>query len=210
VTLYDRYTDLDQIWQELRDKMEEVARELPSGTLGPYVNTDFGDVAVASIALSAEGFSYQEIETTAEELQRRLYTVSGVGKVQFYGTQEERTWLEFDAERLATVGIHLPALIEDLRAQNIILPAGQLNAAGTTMPLEATGDFKRVEEIESLLTKVRGLDRFVKLADIVSVRRGYVDPPKVQTVFNGRPVIVVSVKMQTGFDILDVGSAVEH
>jgi multidrug efflux pump subunit AcrB len=210
VTLYDRYTKLDQIWQELRDKMEEVARELPSGTLGPFVNTDYGDVTMASIALSAEGFSYQEMETTAQELQRRLYTVSGIGKVQFYGTQEERIWLEFDAERLAAVGIQLSALIEDLREQNIILPAGQLNAAGTTMLLEATGDFKRVEDIESLLTKVRGLDRFVRLTDIVSVRRGYVDPPKIQTVFDGRPVIVVAVEMQTGFDILDVGADVEE
>lgn len=210
VTLYDRYTDLDQIWQELRDKMETVARELPSGTVGPFVNTDYGDVTMASIALSAEGFSYREMETTAQELQRRLYTVTGIGRVQFYGTQEERIWLEFDAERLAAVGIQLPALIEDLRAQNIILPAGQLNAAGTTMLLEATGDFKRVEEIEALLTKVRGLDRFVRLTDIVSVRRGYVDPPEVQTVFDGRPVIVVAVEMQTGFDILDVGAAVEQ
>jgi multidrug efflux pump subunit AcrB len=209
ITLYDRYTELDQIWQELRDKMEEVARELPSGTLGPFVNTDYGDVTMASIALSAEGFSYKEMETTAEELQRRLYSVPGIGKVQFYGTQDERVWLEFNAERLAAVGIQLSALIEDLRAQNIILPAGQLNAAGTSMLLEATGDFKRVEEIESLLTKVRGLDQFVQLADVVSVRRGYADPPTVQAVFDGRPVIVVAVEMQTGFDILDVGVAVE-
>lgn len=210
VTLDDRYTDLDQIWQELRDKMGEVTRELPSGTLGPFVNTDYGDVTMASIALSAEGFSYQEIEATAEELQRRLYTLPGVGKVQFYGTQEERIWLEFDTKRLAAVGIQLPALIEDLQAQNIILPAGQLNAAGTTMLIEATGDFKHVEEIEALLTKVRGLDQFVQLTDIVSVRRGYVDPPQIQTVFDGRPVIVIAVEMQTGYDILDVGVAVDH
>ena len=150
------------------------------------------------------------METTAEELQRQLYTVDGVGKIQFYGTQEERVWLEFDAERLAAVGIQLSALVEDLRAQNIILPAGQFNAGGTNMLLEATGDLKRVDEIESLLTKVRGLDRFVQLADVVSVRRGYVDPPRVQTIFNGRPAIVVAVEMQAGFDILDVGKAVER
>ena len=50
VTLYDRYTELDQTWQELRDKMEDVARDLPAGTLGPFVNTDYGDVTMASIA----------------------------------------------------------------------------------------------------------------------------------------------------------------
>ncbi len=163
---------------------------------------------MASIAMSAEGFNYREMESTAQELQRQLYTIDGVGKVQLYGAQEERIWLEFDAERLAAVGVQLPVLIDDLRAQNIILPAGQLNAAGTTFLLEATGEFKRVEEIEALLTKVQGLDRFVRLADIITVRRGYADPPQVQAFLDGRPVIVVTVEMQTGFDILDVGAAV--
>ncbi|WP_339673785.1 efflux RND transporter permease subunit [Dasania marina] len=210
VTLHDQYTDLDGIWQELRDKMEEVARELPAGTVGPFVNTDFGDVTMASIALSAEGFTYAEMESTAEELQRHLYSIEGVGKVQFYGVQKEQVWLEFDAKRLAAVGVQLPTLIDDLRAQNIILPAGQLNAAGTSFLLEATGEFKSVAEIEALLTKVGGLDRFVRLADIVSVRRGYADPPQIQAFYNGRPVIVVAVEMQTGFDILDVGDAVKR
>ena len=210
VTLHDRYTELDGIWQELRDKMEEVAHELPAGTVGPFVNTDFGDVIMASIALSAEGFTYAEMESTAKELQRHLYSVGGVGKVQFYGVQKERIWLEFDAKRLAAVGVQLPTLVDELRAQNIILPAGQLNAAGTSFLLEASGEFKSVVDIEALLTKVSGLDRFVRLADIVSVRRGYADPPQIQAFYNGRPVIVVAVEMQTGFDILDVGDAVKR
>lgn len=209
VTLHDRYTDLALIWQELRDKMEDVARELPGGTLGPYVNTDYGDVNIASIAVSAEGFTAQELKTTAEELQRELYTVKGVGKVALYGTQEERIWLEFETERLAATGIQLSTLIDDLRAQNVILPAGELNADGTVFLLEATGDFKQVAQMEALLTMDQGSNSFVRLADIVSVRQGYQEPAEVLAFYNNRPVIVVGVEMQEGYDILDVGSGIE-
>ena len=77
VDLKDEIDDLDAAWQELRDKMEEVQRDLPQGSVGPFVDTNFGDVSIASIALTADGFSMREMELAAEELQRYLYTLEG-------------------------------------------------------------------------------------------------------------------------------------
>lgn len=208
VTVLDRVTKLEGVWQELRDKMEEVARELPAETSGPFVNTDFGDVTIASIAMTAEGFSFAEMEGTAEELQRQLYALDGVGKVRLYGNQEERIWLEFDAKRLASIGVQLPVLIEDLRNQNIILPAGQLNADGTAFLLEASGDFESIEQVEGLLSQASGGDSYIRLADIVTVRSGFIDPPETLVFANGRSAIVIGVEMQSGFDILSVGDAI--
>lgn len=205
VMLRDNVTDLNPVWQELRDKMEEVVRELPSGTNGPYVNTDFGDVSIASIAMTAEGFSFREMEQTAEDLQRILYAQDGISTVNLYGVQAERIWLEIDAERLATIGLQIETLIADLKAQNIILPAGTLNANGQSILLEASGDFAGVDEITNMLTKVKGSDDFVRLGDIVSVRRGLVSPKDKPVYFNGRPAIVISVQMQSGYDIEAVG-----
>ncbi len=208
VTLFDRYTELDEIWQELRDKMEEVALTLPSESNGPYVNTDYGDVTIASIAMTAEGFTHAEMTETAKTLQRELYTLDGVAKVDFYGKQEERIWLEFDAKRLAAVGIQLPVLIDDLRQQNVILPAGELNAAGTSFLLEASGDFATVEQIANLLSRIPDSDNFVRLGDIVNIRKSYVDPPRDRVFVNGRAALVIGVQMQSGYDILAVGDRI--
>ena len=205
VDLKDEVVDLDPIWQELRDKMEEVARELPQGSKGPFVNTNFGDVSIASIALTAEGFSLREMEKAAENLQRTIYTLDGVAKVDLYGVQEERIWLEIDAERLAAVGLQIETVIDELQQQNIILPAGSLNANGVNLLLEASGDFKSIDDISELLTKVRGLDDFVQLQDLVNVRRGLVSPKREPVFFNGRPALIVAVQMQNGFDIEAVG-----
>ena len=205
VNLKDEVTDLDPIWQELRDKMSDVQRELPDGTQGPFVNTDFGDVAIATIAMTAEGFTYREMEVTAKELQRQLYTVDGVSKVDISGVQEERIWLELDTRRFGTIGEQVNTLVNDLQTQNIILPAGKLNADGNSILLEASGDFKSVEDIEAMLTQIAQSGDFVRLNDIVTVRRGFVSPKEQPAFYNGRPALVLSVQMQPAFDVQDVG-----
>ena len=74
---------IDAVFQDIRNKMEEVKGDLPAETLGPSVNTDYGDVVIASVAVTGEGFSYSEVEAVAEDLQKRLYTVDGVSKIQW-------------------------------------------------------------------------------------------------------------------------------
>src|ERR1700680_2113967 len=114
VDLKDEVGDVAAVWQRLRDKMNDVKVELPDGVLGPFVNSDFGDVAIATMAMTAEGFSYREMKDAAEELRRRLYRLTGVAKIELYGVQDERVWLEIDTRKLAAVGVQLNALIKDL------------------------------------------------------------------------------------------------
>jgi multidrug efflux pump subunit AcrB len=205
VDLSDSIADLETVWQELRDKMEEVQRALPEGSLGPYVNTNFGDVAVASIAITAEGFGYRDMELVAQQLQRKLYTVDGVSKAKLYGVQEERIWVELDTVRVAAVGMQLQTLIDDMRQQNVILPAGTINAEGTSLLLEASGDFSSIDDIRKMLTKLQGEDEFARLSDLVSVRRGVVSPKHEPVFYNGRPAVVVSVTMESRYDIEKLG-----
>ncbi len=197
--------DVDDVFQEIRNKMEDVQRELPEGTKGPFVNTNYGDVAIATIAVTGEGFSYAEIKAAAEDLRERLYTVDGVSKVSFYGQQDERIWLEIDSRKLAAVGVQLNQVLNDLQAQNVILPAGQLDADGTTLILEANGDLGSVEEIGDLLTKVKGLAGFVRLRDLMTVRRGFETPKDNPAYFNGRPAVIVAVEMIDTEDIQKLG-----
>ncbi len=210
VSLKDEITDLDPVWQELCDKMEEAERDVPDGTFGPFVNTDFGEVAIATIAMTAEGFDYREMEVTAKELQRQLYTVDGISKVEISGVQEERIWLEFDPRRLGSIGGQINTLINDLQTQNVILPAGRLNAEGASILLEATGDFKSVDDIKNMLTQITGSDDFVRVSDVLTVRRGFVSPKEQPAFYEGRPALVLSVQMQPGFDVQDVGEALKQ
>ena len=205
--IYDAVPEdqLVRVFQDIRNKMGDSAGELPQGTLGPSVNTDFGDVAIATIAVTGEDYSYAEIFDAADDLRNGLYTVDGITKVSIYGEQEERIWLEIDTRRLAAIGVQLERVLGDLQAQNVILPAGELNSDGTNITLEANGDLRTIKEIEDVLTKVPGLSGFVRLKDILSVRRGFVDPPEKPVFFNGQPALMVSLEMANDKDIQQLG-----
>ena len=210
VTLYDATgaDEIEEAWEDLRNKMDSVVSELPEGTEGPYVNTEYGDVAIATIAITGDGFALNEIEDTAEEFRKTLYGIEGITKATLYGVQDQRVWLEIDTRKLAAVGVQIGQLLDDLQAQNVILPAGTINAGPHRIVLEANGDLASIEEIEGVLTKVSGLGGYIRLADLVTVRRGYVDPKEKPVFHDGRPAVMVSVEMADSADIQTVGREV--
>ena len=67
----DEYDDLDTIWQKVRNKMADIKPELPSGTIGPFVNDEFGLTAAATIALWTDGFSLAEMRLVARDIALR-------------------------------------------------------------------------------------------------------------------------------------------
>ena len=69
--------DVASAWEDLRNKMTAVAAELPEGTSKPRVNTDYGDVAIATVAITGDGFTLAQIEDVADDLRTSLYTLGG-------------------------------------------------------------------------------------------------------------------------------------
>jgi multidrug efflux pump subunit AcrB len=205
VDLKDEVGNVNATWQRLRDKMDDVKVELPNGTLGPFVNSDFGDVAIATAAITAEGFSFREMKDAAEDFRKKLYQLQGVAKVDLLGIQDERVWLEIDTRKLGSVGVQLNALIKDLQAQNVVLPSGNIDADGTRVLLETSGDFPNVRAIETMLTRVGTTGSLVRLSDLVTVRRGYVSPKVKPIYFNGRSAVVLGIVMQPDQDVTQLG-----
>ncbi|MEM6888558.1 MAG: efflux RND transporter permease subunit [Pseudomonadota bacterium] len=202
--------NIETAWEDLRNKMGEVQSELPEGTSTPAVNSDYGDVSIATVAITGDGFSMADIEDVAEDLRTALARVDGVSKVSLSGVQDERVWLEVDIRKLAAVGVQLDQLLDDLQAQNVILPAGEIDADGNKITLEANGDLQSIAEVGAVLTKVSGLAGFVRLSDLVEVRRGYEDPKNAPVFFNGVPSIVAAIEMSSGTDIQDLGLRLEE
>jgi multidrug efflux pump subunit AcrB len=205
VDLNDEVGNVNATWQRLRDKVGDVKIELPDGVVGPFVNSDFGDVAIATIAITGEGYSPRELKDVADDFRKKLYQLTGISKIDLFGVQDERVWLELDTRKLAAVGVQLNVLIKDLQAQNVVLPSGSINIEGTRLLLETSGDFPDVHAVETMLTRVGATDNLVRLADLVTVHRGYVSPKVKPVYFNGRSAVVLSVIMQPDQDVTQLG-----
>ncbi|MBN0763577.1 efflux RND transporter permease subunit, partial [Pseudomonas aeruginosa] len=142
VTIWERYTDLAPIWQRVRAKVADAQPLLPQGTLGPFVNDDFGRVAVASIAVTAPGYSMGEMRVSLKEMRDRLYALPGVDRISFYGLQEERVYLEFDRPKLAQLGLTPQGVIDQLVKQNVVLSGGQIAIGGINASLAVSGEVR--------------------------------------------------------------------
>ena len=201
--------NLERVFQEIRDKMSTLEGSLPDGTRGPNVNTDFGSVTVATVAVTGEGFNYAELEDAAQSLQESLYAISGIGKVFLMGVQEQRVWLEFDASKLAATGVQINKLVNDLQAQNVLRSAGELNASDSRIAVQVNGNLNSPDEIAQLLTQVEGLEGLIQLGDILEVRAGYVEPPEQPAYFNGEPAIMVGIEMLDGYDVQALGHRIK-
>jgi multidrug efflux pump subunit AcrB len=202
--LHERYFDLDPIWADLRNRMDDVASRLPAGSQGPFVNDDFGRVAVATLALSGDGFTPRELRWAARDLRDKLGAAPLVARVDLYGIQEERIWLDMDPVRLSQFGLTPAAVINHLRAQNAVLPAGSVDASGMSVVVEPSGSFESVEQIRSLPLDAPG--GLVYLRDLLDVRRGYVDPAERPVMFNGKPAVVLGISMVPGSNISELGT----
>jgi multidrug efflux pump subunit AcrB len=201
----DEIEDLDLVWQKVRNKMSDIKPELPSGTIGPFVNDEFGLVAVADIALWSDGFSMAEMRIVARDIRDRLYELAGVRKIELYGVHEEQIFLDFSTTRLAQFGITGEQVINTLREQNVILPGGTFDAANQDIIVEPSGNFQSVEDIENVEITIPDTQQTIRLKDIVTVKRGYEDPPSDIVYFDGKRSIVISVSITPGVNSVEFG-----
>ncbi|SFC61812.1 efflux RND transporter permease subunit [Pseudoalteromonas denitrificans] len=203
VEIYDRYFNLDNIWQDLRNKVKQAEANLPDGTRTPYVNDSFGDVSVVTLALTADGFTMGESHDIAKHLRDHIYAVAGTKKVDILGIQDERIFLEASSAKLSQLGISPQAIIASLQKQNIISPGGQIDTGAKSFVIEPTGNFNSIEEISNTHISIPDTGDTIALKDIVTIRRDYIDPPHQPAYFNGKPAIMLSIAMLPNYNLLE-------
>jgi multidrug efflux pump len=199
------------VWYQARKKVGDMRASLPAGVVGPVFNDDFGDVYGTIVALSADGFSDEELREHADRVRDRLLRVKDVAKVEIFGAQPEKLFVEISHKRLATLGLDFNQVIAQLSAQNAVEGAGQMNAGGENLQVRIGGQFRSVRDLEQFpirgVNPATGQATQLRLGDIGTVTRATIDPPQVKVRHQGKPVIALGVSMAKGGDIIALGEA---
>src|ERR1700753_1948963 len=190
----------------LRKKIADAQGDLPAGVLGPVVNDEFSDVDSILYMMTGDGADYAQLKKAAEGMRQRLLKVPGVTKVDLYGVQDERIFVEFSHAKLATLGIAPQALFDSLAKQNNVVPAGTVETSSQRVPLRVTGAFDGVKAVAE--TPVESNGRVFRLGDIATVTHGYVDPPSFVVRQEGKPALGIGVVTAQGANILELGKDV--
>ncbi|MFW2405251.1 MAG: efflux RND transporter permease subunit [Gammaproteobacteria bacterium] len=209
VNVREEYTDVRPIWDSLRRKVERARGELPDDVIGPIVNDEFGDVFGSLIAVTGDGFNYRELKEIADEVRDELLLIDDAAKVEIVGAQEERVFVVFENARLAELGMSPVQLQVALQERNIVLPGGDVTSAYEKIVLEPTGNFESLEELRRSIVSLPQSNAMVRLEDILTIERGYVDPPEVTARFNGEPALMLAVSLRDEGNILRLGEGVQ-
>ncbi|ACM32603.1 efflux RND transporter permease subunit [[Acidovorax] ebreus] len=198
--------EVANIWYQVRKKVGDMRYQLPGNIQGPFFNDEFGDVYGVIYALQGEGFSYAELKDFADDVRQQLLRVKDVAKVEQFGVQDERVWVEVSQKRLAQLGLDFNAVLQQLGAQNAVESAGAIQSPQDVVQVRVGGQFTSVEQLRDMPIR-GGSGAQLRLGDIAEVRRGYVDPPGVKVRFQGHEVIGLGISMAKGGDIIRLGKA---
>ena len=203
-----RANEVSDLWYAVRKKVGDMRYTLPAGVNGPFFNDEFGDVFGVIYALQAEGFTAAELKEQADAVRQELLRVADVNKVDLFGVQDEKLYIEISQRRLAQLGLDMNQVLAQLSQQNAIEGAGTMQTPLDVVQLRVSGAFTAEDQLRSM--PVRGSSgNQLRLGDIAQISRGYVDPATVKVRFQGKQVIALGVSMTKGGDIIALGKALK-
>ena len=202
--------EIPNVWYQVRKKIGDIRGQLPAGLQGPFFNDEFGDVYGVMFAFSTDGYTYRELKDYVERARQDLLRVPNVAKVDLFGVQDEKIYIEISHRRLAQLGLDIGQLAQQLNAQNAVEGAGVVVLPTDNVQVRITGEFRAVEDLRQLPIRANGLT--YRLGDVATVTRGYIDPPRDKMRAGrrgeaGHEVIGLGVSMAKGGDIIELGKA---
>lgn len=201
-------SEVADTWYQVRKRVGDMRHQLPQGIQGPFFNDDFGDVYGVIYALGAEGFSYAELKDFADDARLQLLRVPDVAKVELFGVQDEKVFVEISQKTAAQLGLDMNQVLAQLGQQNAVESAGAVQTPLDVVQVRVAGQFNALEELRAM--PIRGASGAqLRLGDIATITRGYVDPPSVKVRHDGHEVIALGVSMVKGGDIVALGKALQ-
>ncbi|MDP2366728.1 efflux RND transporter permease subunit [Rhodoferax sp.] len=201
-----RASEVANVWYQVRKKVGDMRFTLPAGVQGPFFNDEFGDVYGVIYALESDGFSNAEARSFADDVRQQLLRVNDVNKVELFGAQDEKLYVEVSQKRLAQLGLDMGQVVAQLGQQNAIEPAGAVQTPLDIVQVRVAGQFDAVEQLAAMPIRASSGNQ-LRLGDIADIKRGYVDPPAVKVRHQGAEVIALGVSMAKGGDIIALGKS---
>jgi multidrug efflux pump len=199
---------IDNTWYLARKKIGDIKTEFPEGVRGPFLNDEFTDVYTVIYALHAKDLSWGERQKLAEDIKRSFQSVPGLNKVDIYGRQEEKIYVEFSSKHIAALGLPPQSIMAALARQNVLTPSGLVEGKFDRVFVRVSGGIHNIKDVESVTVEAGG--KLLHLSDIATVTSGVEDPSNYSIRHDGEPVIALGVTMSRNGNILALGKALDN
>lgn len=200
--------EVEQHFDLLRRKANDVASKLPQGCYTPVVIDDMMDVYGIFYAFTGDGYTYPELYKYAKMIRRDLLTVKGVKRVNLVGNRDEVINIILSKERIARNGVIPTQIMMALQNAGKTVSAGAYETDGDKLQLRVNEAIENEKDIEDLMFSTFD-GKQLRIGDIATVERAYLEPQTYGFFVDGKPAIAICLAMQSDAIVPDVGKLVD-
>ncbi len=204
---FDISEDIDKVVSEVRESVDRAKAEFPQETKEPIVNElSPSPEPTVVITFSGEQVSERELYKTAKFFQRKLEMLPDVLKADISGHRDEVVEAVLDPYRLEQYNITADEMLRSVRANNLLIPAGEIDAAQGRFGIKVPALIETTEDIRRLPVRFTA-DGVITLGDIADIRRTFKDASGFSTI-NGQKTIAIDVRKRLNANAIETVAAV--
>ena len=203
-----KMAEMEQHFDQLRRKANDVQSKLPSGCYAPIVVDDMLDVYGLFYAFTGDGYSYSELEKYAKLVRRELLTVKGVKRINIIGTRSEVINIIIDKEKLARTGVIPTQIMLGLQNAGKTVNAGNYENGDDRVQLRVNNELENEKDIADLHIRTT-TGKQIRIGDIAKVERTYKEPQTGGFFVNGKPALGICITLNDDAIVPDVGKAID-
>ncbi len=196
---FDLELSVDQVSQDVRDKVGLLRNQLPSGILEPIIQTfDPTNLPILTFSVADTSGAMSQLELrdfVEEEIQGSIERVENVSAVDISGGLVREIQVNLDTRALQARNIAPQQVTGAIQAANINLPGGTVSDSGTEFLVRTPANLQTLDDIRNLIISVRSAP--IYLRDIATVEDGF-EKQDLITRLNGEDAVVVSVRKTSG------------
>jgi hydrophobe/amphiphile efflux-1 (HAE1) family protein len=207
---FDLSRNIDAAAQDVQAAISRAQGSLPTNMPSPpsYSKVNPAEQPIMYIAVSSKTMPLSQLDQYAETMMgRRLSMVSGVARVQVFGSAKYAVRAQVDPAKLAAYQIDLEQVRNAMATGSINLPAGSLYGYSKAYTVQSDSQLTNAEQFGRLIVTYKNgspvhLDEVAHVFDSVANE-------KTKFWINGKQSIVLAVQKQPGSNTVQVADSVK-
>jgi multidrug efflux pump len=196
---FDLSIDLEAAANDVRDKVSQAQRSLPTDLPAPPVVSKADASSDAIISMTVQSNTRNQLEITEyanNVLVERLQTIPGVSGIQIWGEKRFAMRIWFNPAKLSAYGLTPGDVQAAIARENVELPSGKISGNSTELTVRTFGRLTTEDDFNNVIVKnVNGSD--IRLKDVAEAVLG---PENEETVLKESriPMIALALVPQPG------------
>lgn len=201
--------EVDDRFDELKDKLNTLKADLPSGVSSITVDDEIMDTAGVILAVTGDSISNDELSQRSKEISNKLRLIEGVKKVDVHGDIPSEVKITVDIDKLNDTNVSLAELAQVIAYHNSTLPTGTVNVDGNDIKVKTSGKFESIEDIKNIVVSSNDDYIITRLSDIADIKMEKPDDEGYY-ILNDQKSTVLAVYFEEGLNAVSLGDEINE